>query len=51
MAVPALLLVRLGEIALGTDVIWQVGPEPLGLLQLPFDVNHLPQAKTEDRNI
>lgn len=50
VAVPALLLVRLCEFAFGTDVIWKVWPEPLGLLQLLFDVIHLPWAKTEDGN-
>lgn len=47
MAVPALLVVGLGDVAPGTDFIRQVGPEPLGLLQLHFDVNHLPRGKTE----
>lgn len=29
VAVPALLLVRLGELDRGADVVRQVGPEPL----------------------
>lgn len=51
VAVPALLLIGLCEFALGTDVIWQVGPEPFGLLEFLFDVNHLPWAKTVSRII
>lgn len=47
MAVPALLVVGLCDVAAGTDFIRQVGPEPLGLLQLHFDVDHLPRGKTE----
>lgn len=49
VAVPALLVVRLCDVATGTDFIRQVGPEPLGLLQLHFDVDHLPRGKTEHR--
>lgn len=51
VAVPALFLVRLCELALGTDVIRQVGPEPLRLPQLLFDVIHLPGAKGEDTSV
>lgn len=50
VAVPALLLVRLGHIHRGADVVRQVGPEPLGFLQLPFDVENLRQ-EPEGRDV
>lgn len=43
VAVPALLLVRLGHRARAADVVGQVGPEPLGFPQLPYDLHHLQQ--------
>lgn len=49
VAVPTLLLIRLCQFAIGTNVIWQFGPEPPRLFEVLFDVNHLPLIKTVER--
>lgn len=49
VAVPTQLLIRLRQFAVGTNVIWQFGPEPPGLFEVLFDVNHLPLTKTVER--
>lgn len=52
VAVPALLLVRLGHVARAADVVGQVGPEALRFPQLPYDLHHLQQKpKTQKYNL
>lgn len=43
VAVPALLLVRLGHAGRAADAVGQLGPEVLRFAQLPYDLHHLQQ--------
>lgn len=49
VAVPALLLVRLGHVARAADVVGQVGPEALRFPQLAYDLHHLQQEAKRTR--